>query len=198
VNVYPIFTIRSGRVTEGTEVGRFNVRSANVTIPAVIVGEAGRGRELGIVPIQLPPALYQEWQESSSVVIIKAAAVGQTRTGRPKLIAADEPTDTSKIIAVFRTYIGFRGSNSHTGDRTADGQYLPFPGELLASGTIAQGTAGRMGRGGQLVAVMPQDVIFRTGYSGRLYGAPSEHFYVWTGTEVLSVTAEERELAELF
>jgi hypothetical protein len=38
-----------------------------------------------------------------------------------------------------------------------------------------------MGSGSQYIATMPKDVVFRTSYSGRLYGAPSAHYYVWTG-----------------
>ena len=76
--------------------------------------------------------------------------------------------------------------------------FYPFPGEILCEGKIAQGHAGRMGSGSQLVAIMPAGIVFRTGYSGRLYGAPSAHYYVYRDGQILSATWEEREVAEIF
>jgi len=45
---------------------------------------------------------------------------------------------------------------------------------------------------------MPKGVVFRTGYSGRLYGAPAAHYYVFDGEKILAATWEERMLTELF
>ncbi len=55
-----VFTIASGEVTEGARVDSFTLKGAGVTIPAIIVGEEGRGRKLGIVPVQLLPNSYKE------------------------------------------------------------------------------------------------------------------------------------------
>jgi len=232
------FTIRSGEVSPGAKVETFQLSGAGVTIPAILVGEKGRGRKLGVLPVQLLPDSYKEWQEKGEVVIT-AATVGQTKAGKPKLIEVSEVTDTGRCICVFRTKIGFRGSNEHTGDRAREYYVLdyfarsvaseagipikeeytgeevlqyaqqyagfkrrlefhPFPGKVLCEGTIAQGAAGRMGSGDQLVAVMPAGIVFRTGYSGRLYGAPSAHYYVYRDGQILSATWEEREVAEIF
>ena len=242
-----IFTIESGKVTEGVRVDAFTLKGAGVTIPAIKVGEKGRGRELGVLPVQLLPSSYKEWQEEGTVSI-HSAKVGQTKAGKPKLFQAEEADTTEKCICVFRTKIGFRGGNSHTGDRK--GEYwvrywfisLPesvpekerytreevaaivaaitppekkgiwrwdegferklefdsFPGEILCEGIIAQGQAGRMGSGEQLVAILPADTVFRTGYSGRLYGAPSAHYYVYRDGQILSATWEEREVSDIF
>ena len=76
--------------------------------------------------------------------------------------------------------------------------FRPFPGEILCEGIIAQGDAGRMGSGKQLVAVLPADTVFRTGYSGRLYGAPSAHYYIFRDGQILSATWEEREISDIF
>jgi len=57
--------------------------------------------------------------------------------------------------------------------------FHPFPGQVLVRGTIAQGAAGRMGCGEQIIAVIPAGKVFRTAYSGRLYGTPSAHYYVY-------------------
>lgn len=238
-----IFTIESGKVTEGVRVVAFTLKGAGISIPAIIVGEKGRGRELGILPVQLLPDTYAEWQEEG-YTHIHSAEVGETKAGRPKLIQTEEVDTLEKCICVFRTMIGFRGENDHSGDRKEEywvpywtwrpnivalGKevkekytkeealkiaeklkidwdrvfdkeilYFPFPGEILTTGIIAQGDAGRMGRGEQLVAILPADTVFRTGYSGRLYGAPSEHYYIFRDGQILAATWEEREVSDIF
>ena len=247
-----VYTVENGKVAEGVRVGSFTLKGAGVTIPAVIVGEEGRGRKLGVLPVQLLPDTYAEWQEKG-YTHIRSAEVGTTKAGKPKLFQTTEDADTTeKCICAFRTQIGYRGGNSHTGDRKEEywvrewyasfpesvpmkerytweevqrysreylkarypgediSQYspnagfrrvldfLPFPGEILCEGIIAQGAAGRMGSGDQLVAVMPAGIVFRTGYYGRLYGAPAAHYYIFRDGQILSATWEEREVAEIF
>lgn len=202
-----IFTISSGNVTEGARVDSFTLKGAGVTIPAVLVGEEGRGRRLGVLPVQLLQSSYKEWQDKGEVTIFEAL-VGETKAGRPKLIETFGITDVEKCICVFRTQIGFRGGNSHTGDRDGGLErdfwgeerptFHPFPGEILCEGIIAQGAAGRAGSGSQIVAVMPAGIVFRTEYSGRLYGAPRAHYYLFRDEQILSATWEEREIAEIF
>ena len=201
-----IFTIGSGKVTEGVRVDSFTLKGAEVTIPAIIIGEEGRGRKLGVLPVQLLPEQYQEWQEKGCVYI-HSATVGTTKAGKPKLFQAEDADTIEKCICVFRTQIGYRGGNEHTGDRDGGTEkfwgteyptFHPFPGEVLCEGIIAQGVAGRMGSGSQLVAVMPAGIVFRTGYSGRLYGAPSAHYYLFRDGQLLSATWEEREVSDIF
>lgn len=248
-----IFTVeKGGKVSEGARVDSFALKGAGVTIPAVLVGEEGRGRKLGVLPVQLLPEQYKEWKKEG-YVYVNFARVGTTKAGKPKLFQTEtEDADTTKCICIFRTKIGYRGGNSHTGDRkeeywvpnwawyselldlelgkvkekyteneakkiaeeltSAEKDYSfewddvfdkkiefhPFPGEILCEGVIAQGDAGRMGRGKQLVAVMPADTVFRTGYSGRLYGKPAAHYYIYRDGELLAATWEERELSDIF
>ena len=246
-----IFTIKSGVVERGVRVNSFTLKGAGVTIPAVIIGEEGRGRQLGVLPVQLLPEQYQEWQEKGRTHIF-FAEIGTTKAGKPKLFQTEKADTLEKCICVFRTEIGFRGGNSHTGDRKEEywvrkwyasfpesvpmkerytweevkrysREYLearypgkdisqysshagfirrldfyPFPGEVLCEGIIAQGDAGRMGSGSQLVAVMPANVVFRTGYSGRLYGEPSAHYYIFRDGRILSATWDEREVSDIF
>jgi len=202
-----IFTIGSGKVTEGVRVDSFTLKGAGVTIPAILIGEEGRGRRLGVLPVQLLPDTYAEWQENG-YAYIHSAKVGTTKSGKPKLFQTEDADTTEKCICVFRTQIGYRGGNSHTGDRDGGMErdywgkerptFHPFPGEILCEGIIAQGDAGRMGSGEQLVAVMPADTVFRTGYSGRLYGAPRAHYYVYRDGQLLSATWEEREVSDIF
>jgi hypothetical protein len=202
-----IFTIESGEIREGVRVGSFTLKGAGVTIPAILIGEEGRGRRLGVLPVQLLPNTYAEWQEKGYTHIHHCSA-GTTKSGKPKLFQAEDADTTEKCICVFRTMIGFRGANEHTGDRDGGTEedrwgeehptFYAFPGEIICEGVIAQGDAGRMGSGEQLVAVMPADIVFRTGYSGRLYGAPREHYYVFRDGQILSAIWEEREVADIF
>ncbi len=244
-----IFTIQSGEVAEGVRVDSFALKGAGIAIPAVVIGEEGRGRKLGVIPVQLLPEQYKEWKENGHVYI-HSAKIGETKTGRPKLFQTEDADELEKCICIFRTKIGFRGGNSHTGDRkdeywvinrfwrsdlSALGKELkekyteeeaisiaeelnsslnssyqwdviferklefhPFPGEILCEGVIAQGDAGRAGSGKQLVAILPADTVFRTGYRGRLYGSPSAHYYIFRNGELLSATWEEREITDIF
>ena len=257
-----VFTIQSGEVKEGARVESFTLRGAGVTIPAIIIGEEGRGRELGVLPVQLLPDSYKKWQEEGCVHI-SSAEVGQTKAGKPKLFQTEDADTTEKCICIFETMIGYRGGNSHTGDLRDEywvpswlwssdfsdlvkeylgrekiknkyskeeamqiiedlnsmvpeerkyprkkyyhevvfskkREFYPFPGEIISTGIIAQGDAGRMGSGQQIVAIMPADVVFRTGYSGRLYGYVSEHYYIFRDGQLLAVTREERELSDIF
>ena len=246
-----VFTIESGDVTEGVRVESFTLKGAGISIPAIIIGEEGRGRELGVLPVHLLTESYSEWKEKG-YTYIHSAEVGVTKAGKPKLLQTEYADTLEKCICIFRTKIGYRGGNSHTGDKEDEywvpesfatfpesvpqkerytweeverygreyllerhpGEdidryspdiafkrkvsYHPFPGEILSAGVIAQGDAGRMGRGLQYVTIIPADVVFRTGYSGRLYGSPSEHYYIFRDGQILAATWEEREVSDIF
>jgi len=221
-----VFTLENGNITEGAKVINHHLHSGDITIPAITVGEEGRGRRLSVLPIQLLSDTYQQWKAEGHCWIYNAK-LGQTKTGRPKLIELPSPETESpqeSIICVFRTQIGFRGGNSHTGDRlgwycgtcgsvgleheppelcpnghSVNLWFADFPAEaILVEGIIAQGAAGAMGSGKQLVAIMPPNKVFRTGYSGRMYGQPHAHYYLWDGEHLYVATWEERQVAELF
>lgn len=258
-----VFTIDDGTVTAGAQVEKLPIKGANIEIPAIIVGEEGRGRSRGVLPVDNPPMVncrrqnddyssrsdkcsdcgttlsdesergYRHHPDSGTVPgRLMFATVGKTRAEKPKLFACTAKDDNENIIIVFRTPIGYRGGNDHTGDRNGlykvgddypklkgvsrqeaetycdeneishdeiyvDG-YLPFPGQVIAEGNIAQGTAGGMGSGSQLVAIMSKGVVFRTAYSGRRYGAPRAHYYLWNGENLLSVTWDERASSDIF
>ena len=220
-----IFTVRNGNVTEGAKIMKFALNGAGVEIDAVIIGEEGRGRERGVLPVQGAPADG----------LLRYAFVGQTKAGKPKLVAQADAGATNTCIVVFRTEAGYRGGANHTGDRydepcpkrgegvypghacpycgvemperSPDGwsvvihpdvgevrKWKDFPGEVICRGRIAQGDAGYMGGNEQIVAVMPAGVWFRTGYSGRLYGSPSAHYYRFDGERIIAVTWDERQL----
>ena len=226
-----VFTVRNGSVSEGAKVERFALKGAGVEIDAVVVGEEGRGRERGILPVQ--GQTTDGW--------VDFATVGQTKADKPKLISQAEAGDLSACLVVFRTKGGYRGGAEHTAavERwRAEHQYavpreggavgvewkwekisgvkdevrawarerglkeiiryghMDFPGEVICRGVIAQGDAGRMGHNEQIVAVVPKGVWFRTAYTGRLYGEPDAHFYVFDGERLIAVTEEEYQGSE--
>jgi hypothetical protein len=259
---YRVFTIESGTITAGAMIDTLHLKGAGMSIPAVVVGEEGRGRARGIVPVSDPPIVpcpdrgrdvanadkcdkcgvaLGPKQEGRYVCThpdegqvqgrLMYALVGETKAGKPKFISQNEATSDDFVVVVFNTQIGFRGGNNHTGDLRgwkcpkagcdASGdaaptpkacpqcgatgswsgpkpQYAAFPGRVIARGYIAQGEAGGMGGGEQLVAIMPKGVVFRTSYWGRLYGAPDAHYYKWDGEQLLAATREERDAADLF
>jgi hypothetical protein len=271
-STYRVFTYEKGAITEGAAIGDFTLKGVGTSIPAIIVGEDGRGRELGVLPVGSPPLgdpcpyrlkgevhpgdpqkracpvcgvelgerVYQgvkpgDWRlahpDKGNVRLrLMAAQVGQTKSGKPKLWAKDAATTDEAVIIVFRTQPGFRGGCGHYGDDNTwkctgettwgtscgakgngfkpdtcpgCGGYtqatsLPFPGEKLAEGHVAQGAAGRMGGGEQIVALVPKDAVVQVHRSGRLYGSPASLYLVWDGEQVLVATREKREVVDVF
>jgi len=229
--VYKIFTIGDGYVKEGCTVASYTTTGGAMTIPAVMVGQTGRGRKLGVLPVQLLPDSYKEWEDKGSTTI-KYATIDKNPAGHPILVEHEGPETTTDIIVVFWTPIGFRGYNTHTGDRIgwkcekcgAQGKELEppetcpqcgakrntwfgpsimfadFPAKtILVEGRIAQGDAGRMGSGTQMIAIMPANVVFRTGIYGRRYGAPSAYYYKYVPDKgLLIATWEDRILTGIF
>lgn len=197
-----IFTICLNQVVQGAEVARYHLRGAGIDIPAILVGEDGRGRQLGILPVAGA-------QPGDTIL---AATIGQTKSGRPKLIAAPPiPEDQeAPAVLVMRTPIGYRGGNAHRGPQTGTRRrydwhlleeveepiYAPLPGQPLAKGIIAQGAAGRMGRGEQLIqAVSPGDRL-TVRMTGRLSGGPRIYAVRYDGKKVISLLAGEEDLIE--
>lgn len=252
---YPVFSIDNRSVSKGAS-PQWLTLSNGQKIPALIVGDEGRGRTRGVVPLdRMPMAPCKWWGEEIPTYMFNkicgvcgeplsppdvnglcfhpeaghapgqlfAASLTTTRAGRPKFRVEMKPNTDEAAILVVNSTIGYRGSNTHTGDddgwkclhcnqRWAENppeqcpecratpykQFKPVPGKILATGRIAQGAAGRMGSGEQHILLIPKDEVLRVAMSGRLYGQPSEYFYVFDGQQVIKATREERELADLF
>lgn len=173
--VFRVFTVQAGDVQPGVKLEH----------GCVVVGEEGRGRRKATVPVAggVP-----------SGGTLLAAKVIATPSGAPALQAAPvESAETGYALCVLRTPIGFRGDNEHTGDfdKAAD-VCAPWPGVNLARGRIAQGAAGGMGSGEQVITIVPAETVFRARIGGRLYGAPPAWYYVFDGTTVHAATREQR------
>jgi len=64
-----VFTIREGKVTKGALVEKFSLKGAGMEIPAILVGEDGRGRKLGVLPVHLLPHQKEVWEEKGEVIV---------------------------------------------------------------------------------------------------------------------------------
>jgi hypothetical protein len=189
-----IFTVGNGDVMEGAVIGTVKIKSADVDIKAVCVGEEGRGRKFSYIPIQ---GIDEDTKKVTNVKL------SQTRTGKPKFIAInpEDDSNTDECILVLRHTAGFRGGAMITGDRVdldSDKLFEDFPGEILIEGAIAQGAAGRMGGNSQYIAKLKKGQVFRIGRGGRLYGNPSSYYGMFDGEKVTLVTWQEREALELW
>lgn len=208
-----IFTITAPQVTSGALIETFTIKGVGVKIPAILIGEEGRGRKLGVLAVQLLPESQKIWEEKGSVMILDVK-LGETKSGATKLIEIEKKDGSGMCVAVLRTGMGFRGSNAHQGDVAEeienvgfDGEpapttlkYHPFPAySIICEGQIAEGLAGNMGSGTQLIATMHANEVFSTFLGGRMYGAPRRHFYQFNGTELVGgLTPESRDLSEVF
>lgn len=201
-----IVTVEEGKIGLGAVVTTITL-SGGFKIPAIVVGEEGRGSQRGVMSVKLLPDAYKTW-ERNGYVKITHGLLDKTKTGNHKLIQVETTSpwaDSNDFLCVFRTHIGFRGSNSHTGDRCIEQpdpenlKFEEFPGITLITGCISQGAAGRMGSGEQLIAIMPKGTPFRTGYGGRLYGAPRAHYFLHTtDNQMFAMTWEERCFCDTF
>lgn len=240
---HPIYTVECDTVSVGAALRPLLIKGSGVEIETIQVGEPGRGRELGVLPVEGAPrkpcphrtdgrvwrvgldfypsapltrcpncgtALVPSEDRAPFPAIntparmhhpdagdlpagrIMFAAIGETKSGRPKLRWREAVTNSAAIV-VLRTPIGYRGSNAHTG---VDG--ATFPGRILVRGRIAQGIAGHAGSGEQFIALFEHGAMWRTAYGGRLYGSPRAHVYKWDGERIIAATEEERALAEVF
>jgi hypothetical protein len=191
-----IFTVGNGDVMEGAVIGTVTIKSADVQISAVCVGEEGRGRKFSYIPIS---GVQEDQKKVTNVKL------SQTRTGKPKFIAINPEEDdntTDECIIVFLHTAGYRGGAGVTGDIREDVDFgtrsLNFPGEVLCEGAIAQGAAGRVGGNPQFIAKLKKGDVFRIARSGRLYGNPSNYYGCFDGHKVILVTWQEREALELW
>lgn len=140
-----VWTIKAGQIWSGATVVPFTLANGTA-IPSIVVGEKGRGRCLGVVPVDRAKAIpcpdrgkryffrrpiqceqcgvtAPEGIHPMAGVIyerIRFAALRTSRSGRPKLVAQEAPGPDSqeKAVLVFRTPFGTRGSNFHSGDLT--------------------------------------------------------------------------------
>ena len=187
-----IFTIRPPEVKEGVGVEKLTLLNG-VVIDTIQVGEQGRGRKLGIVPVKL----LTEWDGKGGRTL-KNVTLGTTQSGNPKFyeIPAEEDKDED-VILVFRTRYVFRGHNYHyiifsNGERWGFDNYIGPEFKVITKGIIADGQAGCMAWGSQYIIVVRPPMKFFVQLTGRLYGHPGE-FYVYVKKDGVSILTPEEE-----
>lgn len=104
-----VFYARNESVDSYVTVSEITIAGGSVKINAVVIGEEGRGRTRGVLPVEGCAAGQK----------LTNAVVGQTKSGRPKLIAISPDTDrdTDEAIVVLATMPGNRGGTGFRGDR---------------------------------------------------------------------------------
>ena len=70
--------------------------------------------------------------------------------------------------------------------------YKDWPGHNLAEGRVARGEQGLMGHGRQLAALIPKEVIVTVIYRGERHGLPRERSFCFSGTDLTTLTWDER------
>ena len=177
-----IYEIKEEKI-KSPDVGVFTL-SNGVEIPAITVGEKGRGRQCGVLPVKLRKEKFEEWKKDKKVKI-QYATISQTKTHRPKLIENAKNKYEDHVILILRSPIGFRGSNEHKFNRNVT---------CLVEGVIAQGEAGYMGSGRQYVVVSPVPNKITVSIDGRRYGKPHGYIYTISREGVSVMTDKEAEL----
>ena len=157
---------------------------------------------------------YREYEARKKAAddasVLFSASIQATRQGAVKLVSVigKKVQQADGCVLVADLGMGFRGGNGMTGDITGREEYEewgekkqrntfgPMPGVVLAEGTIAQGDAGRMGGGTQRIFYLPKGQVLRCYRTGRLYGAPASHYYLFDGQKLWCMTYDERVAAE--
>jgi|YelNatPaOPRAMG01_1025707.scaffolds.fasta_scaffold05840_10 hypothetical protein len=109
------------------------------------------------------------------------------RPGRPALAVAAEDSD-DRALVLARAAFGFRGSSGY---RLNDEDLTREHPAVLAFGRRADGAAGRVADGTELLVVLRPGDRLRLWRTGRLYGGEARFEYRWDGRELRAATPEE-------
>lgn len=212
MKIYTIKTDRDGysRMQEGALVESYTLKGTGTPIPVILVGESGYNCKVGVLPVRLTKAQYTEWQRNKSrpvpkPILVKYGSLGETESGKPKLIAEETAGTCEESLVVFRTSVSSVEGNDHTGP-LCDEERLsnffgdegvpqltraPFPGEDLVYGKIAEGDVKNgVGFGFQLIAVMPKGKIFCVS-SAKSSSSANYHNYCWDGEKLKRIETEK-------
>ena len=155
--------VESITLSNGTEIG------------AITVGEKGRGRRLGVLPLN-----------AQAGEVVTDVVIGTTKAGKPRLFK-DSNTRDNGLLLVFKPKHGFRGSVDFK---------VPENAKIITDGHIAQGIAGRMGGNNQYILKFEniEGVHFEFKRRGRLYGEPSEYTVTYLNSSITCLPTNEYEL----
>lgn len=180
-----IYTISNDfNVSNGANVEKVTLGNGS-SFPALVIGEEGRGRMRGILPVRLA-AHNQSYYEKGEKITLLSAAISHSLKGNVRLNEEND-LNSEGVIIVFRTPIGFRGSNNHI---------FPANAKIISCGEIAQGEAGRMGSGNQYIAIIPFGEVVKINIGGRRYGSPTDYIIHITSDGVTALSEAEDALLE--
>ena len=172
-----IYTFTGSEVIEGATVKEYRINDKIIKV--LSVGERGRGRKLGLIPVKASDETIHYASLDASKAVLQAENIGN-----PEL----------PIILVLRSKYGFRGSNEHIiecdGGKYSDSkiqQSIPNI-TCLTYGICADGDAGRMASGFQYILLIHKPLIIYVNYTGRLYGSPNSYKIVVSERDVKCYT----------
>ncbi len=123
------------------------VKGADIKVLAIVLGERGRGRVLTPVVVA-PEALDNDGRIAGPV------RIGETRSGKPKIVRGDEPpTAWVDRINTLTSYV--RGAYGWVGRLPGSGV------SVIARGLGAFGDAGRVGTWGDYLLIVPTQTWLR-------------------------------------
>lgn len=131
-------------------------------LASIVVGESGRGRNEGIIPIIGNGSEVRAKKMDESIVLVRG-----------------DWNDNGRCLAIINavgSYDRYRSYGIH------DAQGV----QTIASGTIAFGQAGRTNSGEEVLAILTSGATFR------LNSKYSSTWYTWTGKEWIVETPERR------
>lgn len=186
--MFRIFSFDHFRLSEGVLVQEHTLTNGQ-KIPAILIGEAGRGRKLGVIPVKGSPVAIPGER-------IFAARPQKAGDGANLTWGDPATADQSACLVAIRCDGGFRGCLFIDGERLSpmDGdhpQYNPLPaGCVLARGNTADGDAGRMGSSEQILALIREGEVVSIRPTGRRHAGT--HFLRWLAGSLHVASLEER------
>jgi len=76
-----IFEVEDGEVRKGAQVTV--LETGGLKIPVIKIGEAGRGREEGLLRVDLLPENLEKWQVGKHLTTVIFGRLGTTKNGAP-------------------------------------------------------------------------------------------------------------------
>lgn len=182
-----IYTVYKDSVSEGARVTTVTL-TQDVIIPAIAVGESGRGRQRSYIPLKLLD------NNNLDDYVVKNVAVGFTKSGRTKFFEIDEDSD-SDIIIIDTNDHGFRGGNVRhiIDDNGTELEFGNIDGKItiLAVGISADGMAGRMASSSQIIFKVTPPLTYKVSYTGRMYGQERDYYYIITEKGITAIAGRE-------
>ena len=147
-------------------------------IKAVELGESGRGSKLTLIPVP-------KWINNSNINGCNFQ-IGETKAGNIRLNVSKSIDNSNDVIVLVKPTFGFRGGVKFNLNNI----------DVLISGYISQGAAGRMGGNHHHLLILKDGDIISYKRYGRLYSKPAEWVVYNTKGDIFCMPKEEYDLLE--